>query len=56
MNCQRCGGKSRVMDSRQPIAAMVIRRRVCRECGYRWNTAETETGEIRPDRRTQGSP
>ena len=35
MNCTRCDGGTRVMSSRLPH-----RRRVCKGCGYRFNTTE----------------
>jgi len=35
VNCTRCDGGTRVMSSRLPH-----RRRVCKGCGYRFNTTE----------------
>lgn len=43
MTCPICGGKTRVVDSRQPDVETVRRRRECLECGYRFNTEERET-------------
>lgn len=39
MNCQKCGGKGDVVDSR-PGPEDVWRRRQCRACGRRWTTVE----------------
>lgn len=40
MNCQKCGGKGDVVDSR-PQGADTWRRRRCRGCGERWTTVES---------------
>lgn len=40
MNCQKCGGKGDVVDSR-PQGADTWRRRQCRACGERWTTVES---------------
>lgn len=39
MKCQRCEGKSRVVDT-EPQVGRIRRRRQCKECGYRWTTYE----------------
>lgn len=41
MNCPECDGKTGVKDSRQ-IEMNVYRRRVCKGCGYKFYTEETE--------------
>lgn len=39
--CAKCGGKSKVIDSReQPLS--IRRRRECVKCKHRWNTYESE--------------
>ena len=40
MNCQKCGGKGDVVNSR-PQGADTWRRRQCRICGERWTTVES---------------
>lgn len=39
MNCNECGGRSRVIDSRTTIGG-VRRVRECRTCGHRMSTLE----------------
>ena len=40
MNCTKCGGKTKVVDSRAVPNGM-RRRHECLSCGYRFNTIET---------------
>jgi hypothetical protein len=39
MNCDKCGGESEVIDSRE-IYGTKRRRRQCKACGLRWSTYE----------------
>ena len=42
MKCKKCGGKTQVTDSEEtPGGHMVMRRRQCTACGYRFKTTET---------------
>ena len=42
MKCKKCGGKTQVTDSEESISGhMVMRRRQCPACGYRFKTTET---------------
>lgn len=41
MTCPKCGGDTKVVDSRKSIDH-VIRYRRCIECKYRFNTIETD--------------
>ena len=43
MNCNECGGSSKVIDTNKQTD-QVKRRRKCKECGHRWTTVEH--GEI----------
>ena len=40
MTCPECNGQTKVVDSREPDAQKVRRRRECLVCGYRFNTLE----------------
>ena len=45
MNCTKCEGKSKVIDSR--VKSMgVYRRRECLACGHRFSTIELEWDEV----------
>lgn len=46
MNCPKCGGELRVINSRIAPANTVRRRRECRACGYRFTIYEIEDGRI----------
>lgn len=41
MECPKCEGKSRVVDSRK-VETIVFRRRICNVCGYRFYTEEIQ--------------
>ena len=48
MNCTKCAGESRVIDSRGATFHgdnVVRRRRFCLGCGHRWTTYELITGK-----------
>lgn len=47
MRCPRCGGDTRVVDSRSDYDS-VWRRRECRICGHRFSTTESATTAPRP--------
>lgn len=38
--CPVCGSDSRVYDSREQPDGSIVRRRVCRDCGMRFETVE----------------
>jgi transcriptional regulator NrdR family protein len=40
MNCKKCGGKTKVIDSRSASNGTKRRHR-CKNCGYRFSTFET---------------
>lgn len=42
MTCPKCGGATKVIDSRTNCES-TVRRRVCRKCNYRYSTIELET-------------
>lgn len=42
MKCDKCGGRSLVVDSRD-LKEGLRRRRECRDCRWRWSTIEVET-------------
>ena len=41
MKCIKCGGKTKIIDSRHNKPDEVRRRRECLKCGYRFSTYET---------------
>ena len=47
MRCieKRCGGKTKVVDSRDSVSYSVRRRHECLKCGYRFTTYETPSKE-----------
>lgn len=47
MTCPVCGGNTKVVDSRVKDCDSVWRRRECQECGYRFNTEETELPPVK---------
>lgn len=41
MRCPKCRGRSEVTNSRvRAEGEVVVRRRECRECSFRWSTSE----------------
>jgi hypothetical protein len=40
MNCPSCGGKTKVLDSRESTPEATRRRRACKSCGERFTTYE----------------
>lgn len=42
MTCPKCGGKTKINDSRHNDDDSVKRRRECLECGYRFSTVEID--------------
>ena len=45
MNCPECNGKTGVVESRT-VELNVYRHRVCKKCGHRFYTEETEIEDI----------
>lgn len=45
MQCPKCGGDTKVIDSRQTQWDIIRRRRQCLSCEHRFNTAEREEKE-----------
>lgn len=42
MKCKKCGGKTQVTDTEESLDGFVVmRRRQCPACGYRFKTTET---------------
>ena len=47
IKCMKCGGRSKVSDSRTiNERSKVRRRRICLKCGYRWSTVEIDASGI----------
>lgn len=46
--CRRCGGETRVVDTRYNSQGVKWRRRKCLVCGYRYHTKEVFYGEVKP--------
>lgn len=44
MNCPKCGKRTAVVDSRPLPNNEVFRRRVCKECGFKFITIERRIG------------
>lgn len=40
--CPECEGKTAVIDSRENPNGSITRRRMCKNCGWRYNTVEIE--------------
>jgi transcriptional regulator NrdR family protein len=38
--CSKCGGLSKVFDTRVLYSGVIIRKRICLECGHKWKTIE----------------
>ena len=47
MTCPKCGGKTAVINSREPNNECVVRRRKCVNCEYRFTTKEYESDLIK---------
>ena len=46
MNCIRCNGDTKVIDSRDRAGNVKYRRRECLSCGYRYTTYERAEADI----------
>ena len=46
MNCPKCGGKTSVTDSREFDPEFTMRKRKCKDCGYKFETREYEADLI----------
>lgn len=46
--CPACGMEGYVIDTRAMTDGTIRRRRICRECGARWNTKEIPVRERKP--------
>ena len=47
MKCEKCGGFGRADLCRKKDNGSIYRRRVCKECGYRWTTIELPADYLR---------
>ncbi len=48
LNCQKCGGKLEVIETRQhPARREIYRRRACEVCGERVTTIESDAVQVR---------
>lgn len=45
IDCPKCGGPSRVLQTRRRDVQMMTRRRSCQSCGERWTTREISEKE-----------
>ena len=43
MTCPKCFSRTKIYDCRSEDGVTKIRRRECKECGYRFKTIEIET-------------
>lgn len=48
LNCQKCGGRLEVIETRQhPDRREIYRRRACEVCGARVTTCEADAAQVR---------
>lgn len=56
MRCPECGGNTTVLETRTLFSEEIRRRRICRDCGYRFTTIETiwRKQEDKPEQLKEG--